>query len=100
MKDIPCTVRELWADMYHKAVPLIESYPSDLCIDYTYLCKYIEESATTGKPIYWSVGQCGTHIGFEPIWRDLESYEKYSHHKITSHVDKYGRLQTTLEPTK
>ena len=73
---------DVFAVMCEIAEGIIKHYKSDLFHD----ARYLENRCDFSQPVFWSVGDCGTHIGqgFESIedapW--IQSYGHYKHYKI------------------
>lgn len=77
--------RACWQKMYDLSKSVIDSYAYDLVHD----AKWIKDHGETTRVFYWSVGECGTHIGTDPTWVKCESYAKYTHYRVVASYNKF-----------
>jgi hypothetical protein len=80
--------------MKQAADGVIESYHDDLNVhDLAFLNRMnttkslVEQQSENEERIFWSVGDCGTHIGMmheasQRVWMQIDSYAKYNHYQV------------------
>jgi len=79
------------SDFYHDAIKIKEWNEEKNLVD---------QQNQDGKNIYWSVGDCGTHIDMlsSPENRSwMESYSRYDHYRIVFSEQSWGGLSAELE---